>query len=163
MTLKLRSGIISRACLERIASGHLDNMQILAEFAKSRSRGQHAIEQEDDAPLAPTWFGERWSGNYPGGIFQWKWADGSAWASLDTFGNENGITGWTTIIRSSNEDFPPGLYRVHHCVRMPCKCSFSPTNCTPLQLHLFCIGSGISIRNVPQSRIAAEAAACAFV
>jgi hypothetical protein len=105
-----------------------------------------------------TWFGERWSGDYPGGIFQWKWADGSAWASLDTFGNENGTTGWTTIIRSSNEDFPPGLYRVHHCARMPCKCSFSQTNYTPLRLHLFCIGSDISISNVPQSRIAAEAA-----
>ena len=55
MTLKLHSGIISRACLERIASGHLDDMQILAEFAKSRSRGQHAIEQDDDAPLAPNY------------------------------------------------------------------------------------------------------------
>ena len=53
MTLKLHSGIISRACLERIVSCHLDDMQILAEFAKSRSRGQHAIEQDDDAPLAP--------------------------------------------------------------------------------------------------------------
>jgi hypothetical protein len=44
----------------------LDNMAKITVFAKIRSRGPHANEQEGDAPLAPTWFGEKWSGSYPG-------------------------------------------------------------------------------------------------
>ena len=182
---------MSRTQLERIASGDLDNLQIAVAF------GQHAfvIEEEGNAPLAaavadnrsrgqpktvflgnallpPTWFGERWSGNYPDGIVEWKWADGARNGpiSLDTWGDENGTTSWASIIRSSNADFPPGFYKVHHCAHKPCKCSFSPTSMFGLSrnepgfitpLHLFGVDSGIGMLNVPQSRNAAEADAVA--
>ena len=182
---------MSRTQLERIASGDLDNLQIAVAF------GQHAfvIEEEGNAPLAaavadnrsrgqpktvflgnallpPTWFGERWSGNYPDGIVEWKWADGARNGpiSLDTWGDENGTTSWASIIRSSNADFPPGIYKVHHCAHKPCKCSFSPTSMFGLSrnepgfitpLHLFGVDSGIGMLNVPQSRNAAEADAVA--
>jgi hypothetical protein len=170
---------MSRTQLERIASGDLDNMpiatafaieeednvQLAAAVADNRSRGQHAIVIQRNAPLTPTWIGERWSGNYPDGIFEWRWEDSPRHGpSLDTWGNENGTTGWAIIIRSSNADFPPGLYRVHQCAHMPCKCSFSPTSMfvgSSTPLHLFRLEAGISMQNVPQSRNAAEADAVA--
>jgi len=172
-------GQMSRTQLERIASGDLDNMpiatafaieeednvQLAAAVADNRSRGQHAIVIQRNAPLTPTWIGERWSGNYPDGIFEWRWEDSPRHGpSLDTWGNENGTTGWAIIIRSSNVDFPPGLYRVHQCAHMPCKCSFSPTSMfvgSSTPLHLFRLEAGISMKNVPQSRNAAEADAVA--
>jgi len=177
---RTQMGQMSRTQLERIASGDLDNMpiatafaieeednvQLAAAVADNRSRGQHAIVIQRNAPLTPTWIGERWSGNYPDGIFEWRWEDSPRHGpSLDTWGNENGTTGWAIIIRSSNVDFPPGLYRVHQCAHMPCKCSFSPTSMFVqrklVELNLFGLEPGISMQNVPQSRNAAEADAVA--
>jgi hypothetical protein len=187
---------MSRTQLERTASGDLDNLQIAVSFgqhefvieeegnaplaaavADNRSRGQPKTDfadnpKPDNALLPPTWFGERWSGNYPDGIVEWKWADGARNGpiSLDTWGDENGTTSWASIIRSSNADFPPGFYKVHHCAHKPCKCSFSPTSMFGLSrnepgfitpLHLFGVDSGIGMLNVPQSRNAAEADAVA--
>ena len=168
---RTQMGQMSRTQLERIASGDLDNMpiatafaieeednvQLAAAVADNRSRGQHAIVIQRNAPLTPTWIGERWSGNYPDGIFEWRWEDSPRHGpSLDTWGNENGTTGWAIIIRSSYVDFPPGLYRVHQCAHMPCKCSFSPTSMFVqrklVELNLFGLEPGISMQNVPQSR-----------
>ena len=130
---RTQMGQMSRTQLERIPAAFAveeeDNVQLAAAVADNRSRGQHAIVIQRNAPLTPTWIGERWSGNYPDGIFEWRWEDSPRHGpSLDTWGNENGTTGWAIIIRSSNVDFPPGLYRVHQCAHMPCKCSFSPTS-----------------------------------
>ena len=182
MASQLNTRNMSRDQLERIVSGDLDNMPLAVAFAieeddnaplaaavaDNRSRRQPATVFLGNALLPHTWFGQRWSGNYPDGIFEWKLAHVARNVHCGTWGNENGTFGWATIIRSSNADFPPGLYKVHHCAHMPCKCSFSPTsmfglNGTPL--HLFeidsGIDSGISMQNVPQSRNAAEADAVA--
>jgi hypothetical protein len=73
---RTQMGQMSRTQLERIASGDLDNMpiatafaieeednvQLAAAVADNRSRGQHAIVIQRNAPLTPTWIGERWSG-----------------------------------------------------------------------------------------------------
>ena len=166
---------ICRARLAKIAAGDLDNVPIAAAFAKSsktpicafakgRSRGQHANEQDDDALCGKNWFGKNWSRNYPEGLFEWKWVDGGG--SLDTWGNANGTMGWATIIRSSSADYVPGMYRVHHCAHMPCPCLASmPSHASAwmfglsegIPLHLFTIDPGIAMLNVPQSRNAAEA------
>ena len=186
MASQLNTRNMSRDQLERIVSGDLDNMPLAVAFAieeddnaplaaavaDNRSRRQPATVFLGNALLPPTWFGERWSGNYPDGIVEWKWADGARNGpiSLDTWGDENGTTSWASIIRSSNADFPPGIYKVHHCAHKPCKCSFSPTSRFGLSrnepgfitpLHLFGVDSGIGMLNVPQSRNAAEADAVA--
>ena len=143
----------------------LDNMAKITVFVEIRSRGPHANEQEGDAPLAPAWFGEKWSGSYPGGLFQWKWAE--LGGSNFQWGSENGTSGWATIIRSSNADYPPGVYRIHHCAHAPCKCRVTfhamdfhgyPIAWCRTQLHLFGVDSGIATLNVPQLRNAAKAA-----
>ena len=128
----------------------------VADIPKNRSRGQ----------FAPTWFGDKWSGHYPGGLFEWKWALGGGGSLPDAkWGGECGTNGEATIIRSSNADFPPGLHLVHHCAHKPCKSNdlLSMLGITHAPLHLFGIGNGIDscigMRNVPQSRNAAEAAA----
>ena len=143
-----------------------DNAPLAAAVADNRSRGQHAIMTQRNAPLAHAWFGDKWSGDYPDGIFEWRWEDcaSNAPISKDTWANENGTTGWAVITRSSNADYFPGLYKVHHCAHMPCKCSFSQTSMFGLSdtpLHLFGTHGGIGMLNAPQSRNAAEADAVA--
>jgi hypothetical protein len=70
---------MSRDQLERIVSGDLDNMPLAVAFAieeddnaplaaavaDNRSRRQPATVFLGNALLPPTWFGQRWSGNYP--------------------------------------------------------------------------------------------------
>jgi len=118
---------------------------------------RHAVAQA----LGTTYYDRKWSGNYPLGIFQWKWADvPQRWNKKC---DKNGRTGLANIILSSTSEFPPGLHKVHYCAHKPCKeiasSAASLLGVRGAPLHLFAIDSGIAMRNVPQSRNASEAAA----
>ena len=118
---------------------------------------RHTVAQA----LGTTYYDRKWSGNYPLGIFQWKWADfPHGWKQR---GDKNGTTGLGHIIMSSTSEHPPGLHKVHLCAHKPCteiaSSMASLVGVRGAPLHLFAIDSGIAMRNVPQSRNASEAAA----
>jgi hypothetical protein len=146
--------------VERIASAEFSNMPIRAgdTFDIPEICPRHTIAQA----LGTTYYDHKWSGLYPMGLFQWKWA--AVPQRYSKRSDKNGSFGLANIILSSTSEFPPGMHLVHHCAHKQCKefasWAASTVGVMGAPLHLFGIDSGIAVRNVhqnvPQSRNAAE-------
>ena len=150
--------IKTRARLEQNAANEHSNMIIRAGSAIDIPEicPRHTIAQA----MGTTYYDHRYSGDYPMGVFQWKWSNVPH--RYRKRSDKNGSFGLANIILSSTSEFKPGMHLVHHCAHKECKefasCAASTAGVMGAPLHLFGIDSGIATRNVPQSRTAAESA-----